>query len=197
MAHYFDSTNTKSYSGTYSVIFQKRCFDFNTDHGVFSKQHLDEGSKLLIEGFIKTNPENLNCLDLGCGIGVIGIVCNTLSPSLKFDYVDVNERAVKLTTKNLEKNNLKGNVYLSDCLDSVLDKTYDIVISNPPIRAGNAVFYNMFNQSYEVLNKGGKLIVVLRFKQGAKTYIKKISELFGNSNILEKDKGFVVCEFTK
>lgn len=197
MAHYFDATDTKSCVRTVEICFDKHHVQFYTDYGVFSKDGLDTGSELLIRAFVKNNPENIKCLDLGCGLGVVGIICNKVCPSLSFDFTDVNERAVSLTQKNLQLNNLTGEVFQGDCLNAVLNKKYDAVIVNPPIRAGNQVIFRMFEQSYQVLNSGGKLFVVLRQKQGAKTYINKITQTFGNNNILAKDKGFVVCEFIK
>ena len=199
MAHYFDATNIKSQERLIEIDFDNLNLYFYSDNSVFSKSELDEGSELLIRTFLNNNKESYFCLDLGCGLGVVGIICNKINQSLKFDYIDINARAVHLTKKNLALNNLKGEVFASDCLDAVVEtqKKYDVIISNPPIRAGNETLFKMFSQSKECLNKGGKLVVVLRAKQGAKTYIKHIEELFGNSNILEKKKGFVVCEFTK
>ena len=197
MSHYFDSTGVKSKQKGIYICFLGREIHFISDNGVFSKNGLDDGSRLLINTFLGLNYENKVCLDMGCGIGVIGIISNSVNKTLKFDYVDINDRAVTLTQKNLELNNLVGNVIKSDCLDEVINNNYDIVISNPPIRAGNDVLYKIFTQSYKVLNNGGKFICVLRIKQGAKTYIKHIEEIYGNSKIIAKDKGFVVCEFTK
>ena len=199
MAHYFDATDIKSQERLIEIDYENLNLYFWSDNSVFSKNELDEGSELLIQTFLKNYNGNYNCLDLGCGLGVVGIICNKANASLKFEYLDVNARAVHLTKKNLTLNKLNGEVYASDCLDAVieLNKKYDFIIANPPIRAGNKTLFKMFSQSKEVLNNGGKFIVVLRVKQGAKTYIKHIEELFGNSHILEKKKGFIVCEFTK
>lgn len=197
MSHYFNSTGVKSEEKQIIVNFVNKRVNFITDNAVFSKNELDDGSRLLIESFLKTNITGNKCLDLGCGIGVVGIISNLFNANFVFDYVDINDRAVNLTQKNLKLNNLNGNVFISDCLDSVIMNKYDVVISNPPIRAGNKVLFKMFSQTYEVLNQGGKFICVLRIKQGAKTYIKHIEEIFGNSKILNKDKGFVICEFVK
>ena len=197
MAHYFNAEGVKSEEKQIVVDFNNKQVKFITDNAVFSKNELDDGSRMLIESFITQNSSNKLCLDLGCGIGVVGILSTLFCNTLKFDYVDINNRAVLLTQKNLQLNNQNGEVMLSDCLDAVLDKKYDIVISNPPIRAGNTVLFKMFSQTYSVLNKGGKFICVLRIKQGAKTYIKHIENLFKNSKIILKDKGFVVCEFVK
>lgn len=199
MAHYFDATDSKSQERLIEIDFENLNLYFWSDNSVFSKNELDDGSRLLIKAFLDNHSGNFSCLDLGCGLGVVGIISNKFNSQLKFDYLDINARAVHLTKKNLSLNKLEGNVFASDCLDAVVetDKKYDIILANPPIRAGNATLFKMFSQAKEVLNKGGKFIVVLRIKQGAKTYIKHIEEDFGNSKILEKDKGFVVCEFTK
>ena len=198
MAHYFDSTGTKSEEKLISVNFLNSNVKFYSDNAVFSKNELDMGSCFLIEEILKLNiSTKKKCLDLGCGIGVIGILLNKNNKNLEFDFVDINSRAVNLTQKNLQLHNQSGNVKLSNCLDEVLLNKYDIVISNPPIRAGNKILDKMFLQTIEVLNTNGSFICVFRYKQGAKTYINRLTNIFKNANILNKAKGFVVCEFKK
>ena len=140
MAHYFDAQNTKSSSGVFILYYDKiHPIKFHTDFGVFSKSGVDYGSDMLVKEFLKSNPQNLKCLDLGCGIGPVGIISNYMSKTLTFDYVDVNERAVKLTQKNLQENGLTGDVILSNCCDEIMNRRYDIVLLNPPIRAGKQI----------------------------------------------------------
>ena len=176
MAHYFDAKNTQSEQKLVDIKFFEDNFKFFSDNSVFSKNELDEGSKLLIDCFLKniSHSQQLECVDLGC--------CLT-NKSLKFYYVDITERAVLLTQKNLMLFNMQGNTFVSDCLDAVKHKKYDVVISNPPIRAGNGVLFRMFQESFDILKKGGKFVCVLRIKQGAKTYIKKIWIINKNSSI--------------
>ena len=79
-------------------------FTFFSDLGVFSKNHIDYGSKLLVETILKQQPVCQNLLDVGCGYGFIGIVLGK-SLNIPVDLIDVNKRAVHLATKNLEQNN--------------------------------------------------------------------------------------------
>lgn len=203
MAHYFNAENTESKEFKIEVNYNSENFSFISDNSVFSKRELDYGTKLLIDGFLKeTNSslESLKCLDLGCGWGVVGILCTKFCDKANFDFVDVNERAIKLTEENLKLNKIETKntcIKASDVCDEIINNKYDIVVTNPPFRAGNEVLFKFFSQAKQVLNKSGKFIVVLRRKQGSKTYVKKILESFKNYELIEKDKGYEVYCFTK
>ena len=59
-----------------TILFTKEenVFTFFSDLGVFSKNKIDYGSKLLLNTILKNNPsENQKILDIGCGYGFLGI----------------------------------------------------------------------------------------------------------------------------
>ena len=102
MNHYFtNNSNIKSDVREYKVSILEDTFTFFTDNGVFSKEHLDFGSRLLIESFIDNGIEG-DLLDLGSGIGVISII---LSKKYKrhVTMIEVNERAASLSKINASK----------------------------------------------------------------------------------------------
>ena len=138
MGHYFiNDENLKSEIKEYSVSINNTIFKFKTDNGVFSKGKIDFGSKLLIETVLN---ENLcgDGLDLGCGYGVIGIVVNKLL-GLHMDMVDVNKRAIHLSKMNIKENACSEiDAFESDGYTNI-NKKYDFIITNPPIRVGKKV----------------------------------------------------------
>ena len=80
-------------------------------------------------------------MDVGGGIGVISIVLSRVL-GCNCTMVEVNDRAIELSRKNIDLNHL-GNyvkVIKSDAYENI-DETYDFVITNPPIRAGKKVIY--------------------------------------------------------
>ncbi len=168
-----------------------------TDAGVFSKQGLDYGSKALIERM--EIPPGSRILDVGCGYGPIGLTAARLTREGFADLVDVNERAVELARLNAEINGI-GNVSVmqSDGLTSVGDRRYDVILTNPPIRAGKAVVHRIFEESAEHLVPGGMLWVVIQNKQGAPTARAKLEALFGEDAVAEigKDKGYRILRAT-
>ena len=194
--HYFtDNQNLEENRKEHSFRFSGILFTFITDNGVFSKTGIDYGSKVLLREVCK-NGINGNVLDMGCGYGTIGVVINKMSPDCSVSCVDVNPRAVVLTDINAKQNGCEISTYVSDGFGSV-NGTYDYVITNPPIRAGKKVIYQMFEDAYAHLNDGGKLIAVIRRKQGAESAVKKFNEIFGNCEILTRDKGYWILQSSK
>src|SRR5690625_7697170 len=74
-----------------------------SDVGVFSKNEVDFGSRLLIEQFEVPDISG-DILDLGCGYGPIGIVLADQYPDRSVTMVDINERALELASENELKN---------------------------------------------------------------------------------------------
>ena len=76
MEHYFtNNENLKSDIRTIYYQYQEYNFSFLSDNGVFSKNKIDFGSKLLVESFLKyhINIKGSDILDVGGGYGFIGI----------------------------------------------------------------------------------------------------------------------------
>lgn len=167
---------------------------FLTDAGVFSKNAIDYGSRVLLDNFQPEGAKTL--LDVGCGYGTLAL---TLAKKygLKATLVDVNSRALDLAKKNADKNNIEVNdIFLSNIYDDVEGK-FDAIISNPPIRAGKEVVHTILSDAYEHLNDDGHLTIVIQKKQGAPSAQKKMRDVFGNCEIVAKDKGYYILRSYK
>lgn len=167
---------------------------FLTDAGVFSKNAIDYGSRVLLDNFQPEGAKTL--LDVGCGYGTLAL---TLAKKygLKATLVDVNSRALDLAKKNADKNNIEVNdIFLSNIYDNVEGK-FDAIISNPPIRAGKEVVHTILSDAYEHLNDDGHLTIVIQKKQGAPSAQKKMKDVFGNCEIIAKDKGYYILRSYK
>lgn len=164
---------------------------FMTDAGVFSKKRVDYGSQVML----KTLPEiNGEVLDLGCGYGAIGITIAKLNPMCRVTMIDINERAVELTDKNILLNQV-GNAecFQSDAFENV-QGMYDVIVCNPPIRTGKKVIYPMFENSKKYLNYKGSLYIVIQKKQGAISAMEKLQEAYGNCETINKDGGYWILK---
>ena len=190
MSHYFIEDNTLPNKPKYvSYHFGGVDFVFETDSGLFSKDHIDPASDILIRA-LPTLSGSL--LDLGCDYGCIGIVLAKVY-SLWLTQADINEAAVRLTRKNCMAMGVESVVVKSDCFENI-PGSFDTITINPPIHAGKAVVYRMFEESAEHLHHGGKLYVVTLKKHGALSTRKKLAEIFGNCAVVYKKKGyFVFC----
>lgn len=103
------------YSKNPDVKHEERNFDFRllgfdfkfvTDNGVFSKNTIDFGSRVLIEaaGGLELGDK---ILDVGCGYGPIGLSLAKKNPDAMVEMVDVNELALELAKKTRQKTQLK------------------------------------------------------------------------------------------
>lgn len=172
-------------------------FAFESDIGVFSKNELDFGSRLLIEALLPLDLGK-NMLDIGCGIGPIGLTLAYFKKDLKVLCSDVNMRALSLCETNARKLSLSQRV---TCLQSdiylEIEGLYDSIVSNPPIRAGKKITYAIYTGAKSHLIDGGSLYVVVRKEQGALSVKSFLEETFGNVEVLSKKKGYYILKSTK
>lgn len=167
---------------------------FMTDAGVFSKKAVDYGSQVML----KTLPDiKGEVLDLGCGYGAIGITIAKLNPMCRVTMIDINERAIELTKKNILLNKVENaECFQSDAFENVKG-IYGTIISNPPIRTGKKVIYPMFENSIKYLDSDGSLYIVIQKKQGANSAMEKLHEVYGNCEAINKDGGYWILKSKK
>ena len=93
---------------------------------------------------------------------------------------------------NIEINKVSAVVQESNIYENVANK-YDLIITNPPIRAGKEILMEFLKGGLERLNKDGELWFVISKDQGAKS-VKKELEKISTCELIDKSKGFwVIC----
>ena len=195
MSQYFENDKKiKSEKRLINFNFDNREFAMYSDNGVFSKDRFDYGTRVLLENIDIEKLEG-KVLDLGCGIGVVGLIIGTLNKDVFIDMVDVNERALSLAEENIRINKIKANIFISDVYEKI-DKKYDYIITNPPIRAGKEVVRKFLLGSFDYLNDKGILYFVMRKDHGVKSMISELEDKF-IVEIIEKKKGFYVVSCHK
>ncbi|MDE6284510.1 MAG: methyltransferase [Bacilli bacterium] len=193
MEHYFtNDPYLKSEIRTLNYKRESYSFTFFSDNGVFAKDKIDYGSAFLLDVFLKNKDKEIkSILDVGCGYGFIGIVLSKIL-DIEVDMIDVNKRALHLAERNSKEMKVKAQAFLSDGYESV-EKEYDVIITNPPIRAGKEVVMRILINAKEHLNQNGTLWFVMRKDHGVKSTIKKLEETY-QTEIIEKSKGFYVVK---
>ncbi|HZJ57553.1 MAG TPA: class I SAM-dependent methyltransferase [Clostridia bacterium] len=167
---------------------------FITDAGVFSKDRVDYGTHILLRSL---PPLVGKILDLGCGYGPIGITLARLNQNSEITMVDINQRAVDLAKINVEQNGItNAGVLKSDGFEN-LDESFNAIISNPPIRTGKKVIYSLFEESGKYLQDGGSIYLVIQKKQGAKSAMEKLDQIYGNCSAINKKGGYWVLHSVK
>ena len=166
---------------------------FLTDAGVFSKKMVDFGSQLLLK-CLEIN-EGETVLDVGCGYGPLGLSL-VKAYGVQATMVDINNRALDLARQNAERNKVEATIFQSNIYEQV-EEEFDHVISNPPIRAGKQVVHEIIETSRDFLEDGGDLTIVIQKKQGAPSAKAKMEDVFGNCEIVKKDKGYYILRSVK
>ena len=165
---------------------------FRTDAGVFSRGEVDTGTKLLLEAL----PEQMSgeILDLGCGWGAIGISIARVWPETRVTMADVNIRALELSRENAKRNRAEVICAESDGMAAFAGRTFDTVVTNPPIRAGKQVIYRMFADAATHLAPEGSLYLVIRKQQGAESCIRYLQTIYREVEKLNRSAGFWVLK---
>ena len=190
--HYFSAAPTSaSRPARFEAEILGMKIAFTTDAGVFSRGEIDEGTRILLEALPEISGR---ALDLGCGWGAVGVTLAKKYPDARLVMADVNERALELARKNLADNGVKNAEVLASDAFMNISGAFDFIITNPPIRAGKAVIYGMFDGAKPRLLPGGRLYIVIRKQQGAPSALKHLEGVYPGVRVIAREKGFWVIE---
>ncbi len=197
MSHYYiNDPNVTSKERTFTYTYGSKTLTFTSDNGVFSKDRVDFGTHLLLQHMdFSISPTSI--LDVGCGIGIIGLSLASMFPKSQVDMIDINTRALALAKKNQEQNHLSNvHIYESNVYENV-HQTYDLIITNPPIRAGKKVVHSIVIEGFHKLNNNGSLIMVIQKKQGALSMEELCKEVFNHVCVRFKKNGYFIFQSIK
>jgi 16S rRNA (guanine1207-N2)-methyltransferase len=191
MQHYYTKEPEGEYTETkISAVVSGRRIEFLTADGVFSKGALDYGTAVLLEALFARHETIGDLLDLGCGYGPVGISA-ALIAGAKATMRDINSRAVMLAKKNAAVNGVSADIAQGDGYEGIGDK-FDIIITNPPIRAGKRVYYPWTENAPGYLKPGGEFWAVVQKKQGAESFRRLMEATFGNCESVGREAGYHV-----
>lgn len=171
-------------------------FTFHATWGIFSPRSIDEGSRLLLD-HLDINPTD-DCLDVGCGYGVLGMAMARLAPQGRTVMVDKDFVAVDYAKANCGRNGLKNTeVFLSNGFNQIpKDYQFDLIVSNLPAKVGNEQHYLYLFDAYDRLRPGGRFVVVTI--NGLRDFISRtLKEVFGNFDKLKQGKTYTVAQAVK
>ena len=169
-----------------------RTLELVSDAGVFSRGRLDPGTRLLLEALEPLLPQAHSLLDLGCGYGPVGLWAAARF-GLRVVLTDVNERAIELCRRNIAANGISNvAVRQGDGFQPVVGEAFDVIATNPPLRAGQAVVASFIRGAPAHLTPGGNLLLVARTSQGARTLARIMGESFALVEEVEKGSGYRV-----
>lgn len=177
--------------GSFDLTLGERRLHFRTQAGVFSQYGPDEGTSLLLDVVVPRIKPHETVLDLGTGIGLVGVAVAGLLTRGEVWMVDVDVRAVRLAEENVRANGVgNAHVLLSDItLDLPPKLRFDLVLSNPPTHSGKEVLRSFIGEAHDVLRPGGSLYVVVNRLLSVRDMMQ---EVFGSVEQVERRKGFIV-----
>lgn len=193
--HYFSARpRVASRPEEHRFLYRGEMIVIETDRGLFASHGLDPGTALLIETLDGISAERI--LDLGCGWGAIGLAAAKTLPLAHIVLTDVNQRAVRLARKNLDRNGVRNaDVRLGSLFEPVKDESFDLILSHPPFHAGRATVVELLSRAPEHLTSGGHLRIVGKGSQGIRFYQTWLSEHWGSGvQVLARGGGYRVVE---
>lgn len=165
-----------------NVLLRGENFVFETKTGLFSKDRVDDGTRLLIEK-MQINPTN-TILDLGCGWGPIGISAAKLAYRGKVYMIDTDIRAIKYSLINTKLDNIKNiDIRLSDGFENLGKIKFDVICSNPPSHSANETLIEFMEGSQKQLKNKGKLYLVVE-KRISSLIKRELKQVFNNYEVL-------------
>ncbi len=178
-----------------SVKVKDQELKLKTKPGVFAKGGVDAGSLLLMEA-VKINDGTL-IADLGSGGGTVGIFCAKLNFQGHVHLLEDHVRSAKLAEENVELNRLKNaEVYLSDLFSAVANRSYHLIVSNPPQHLGNEFLEEAVQECLVHLKPGGEVVWVVQ--KHVKPLIERLfNKTFGNCKIVTHGQEHVVLKAEK
>jgi len=192
LEHYFtESPRSKPRFGIIRTCLRGQSFEFLTASGVFSKTRIDLGTRLLVESMVL--PKKGRVLDVGCGYGAVGIAAAASNRDLHLTMVDVNERAVWLARRNIERNDIdNAEVRRGFLYEPIGDVVFDCILSNPPVSAGMETVKAMISDAPEHMSDKAPFQMVVRSKVGGKRLLGFFDEAFGNACVVARESGYRV-----
>ncbi len=193
-SQYFEADpSVASNQRTIELVLPDVFLTLTTDSGVFSNRKVDSGSRYLLQEHPPIPEGTQNILDLGCGYGPIALAAAKRAPDATVWGVDVNNRALELATANAEANNI-ANARFGTAEQVPADMSFDLIISNPPIRIGKQALHELLTIWLDRLTPDGQAWLVVQKHLGSDSLADWLTANGWATTRLGSRKGFRILE---
>jgi len=166
-SHYFDAQPAGSSDrSTVQLVLPDGRLSMTTDRGVFARDRVDTGTKLLLLDGPGPTPGDRVLVDLGAGYGPIALTLARRNPEARVLAVEVNARARALCELNAQAAGLT-NVEVLEPEAVPPDLVVDRIWSNPPIRIGKVALHRLLTDWLRRLADDGSAHLVVQRHLGA------------------------------
>ncbi|WDD98143.1 methyltransferase [Thalassomonas actiniarum] len=195
--------NPARYNSPFPTVWplENTRFSLSNHANVYAREKLDLGARYFIQNLPEI-PAGSRVIDLGCGNGVIGLTVLAAQEQAKVQFVDESHMAIASARENIENNlpQVMDNCifHVNDCLTGFEGGSADVILCNPPFHQQTAttdhIAWQMFNDSFRVLKKGGELRIIGNRQLG---YHVKLQRIFGNHKLIATNEKFVTISAIK
>lgn len=182
----------------FTLEFEGEGLPWVSARGVFQSRDLDPGTALLLR--CAREEPGTRILDLGCGHGPLGLLdLRARGPGARAWLSDVNPRACRASEANRSRLALPALVVRADGLTAFAPGSFDLILTNPPIRTGLETLRRLFAEAAPALAPGGVMLLVTRPKQGGRRLALLAAEALGGPepDKLGRKKGYEVFRVRK
>ncbi len=140
-----------------------KTLQFRVSQELFSSYEIDAGTRFLLRTMGKLPLGNAHrVLDVGCGYGPLGLTLAKLDKRRTIHLVDRDALAVDFAQQNATLNNLHNvQIYGSLGYDAVTERDFDLIVSNIPGKAGEAVIAHLIRGARPFLSQTGHVAIVV------------------------------------
>lgn len=186
--YFAERPRSRSAKRTLRFLYRGELLTFEVDRGVFAASGLDPGTALLVECLDPAPADRI--LEIGCGWGAVGVAAAKAAPQGEVVMIDVNRRAVGLARSNLRRNGIdRAEVRPGSLFAPVGEDRFDLVVSNPPYRAGRPLILRLLAETPAHLRPNGRLLIVGKGSQGILYYQHWLETAWGADAVTVRARG--------
>jgi len=177
--------------------YMRQELQFNLSQSLFSSADVDIGSRFLLRTIAKKVEitQISYMLDIGCGVGVLGLSLKRINPNIQLLAQDRDALAVTFTAQNAVLNELDNVVAQGGlAFDDVGEQKFDLIVSNLPGKAGHSVLQDILHRMPAYLSKTGMAAVVI-VKPLAELVAETLAKMESEILLREEASGYEVFHF--
>ena len=193
-SQYFEAEpSTESDPRTLELVLPDVFLTLTSDTGVFSNRKVDSGSRYLLQEHPEIRTTVSTILDIGCGYGPIALAAAKRAPQATVWGVDVNTRAIELARGNAAANEITNAQF--GTVDKIPDDiSFDVIVSNPPIRIGKQALHDLLTVWLDRLSPEGRAWMVVQKHLGSDSLADWLTAQGWATTRLGSRKGYRILE---
>ncbi len=169
----------------YEVCIGDISLQLETAPNLFSPAHADRGTLAMLS--LTSFDDTDRVLDLGCGVGIVGIYAARCGADVMM--TDFDSEAVAVAAANCHANGVSCTVLESDGFSNIEPgRLFTQILSNPPYHTDFSVAKRFIEGAFRHLEVGGRLLMVTKRLDW---YRNKLTSVFGGVRVQEMDGYYV------